>query len=98
MPIQQQPNFTQRMHDQSRLPYHICAELIRTSRSKDYRKLGILAEKHLLTGDESESLKEYGLTVQDCFVDDLDAAGKDLVQAIFNAWNERLGTGMFNVR
>ncbi len=90
-------NEAQILHEQSGLAYHVCAELLGAFRRKDNRKLAIIAEKHLLTAAQNETLKDYGMTIFDCFADDLDVSGTDLAAAIFGDWNARLRSEIFLV-
>jgi tripartite-type tricarboxylate transporter receptor subunit TctC len=93
-------NEAQILHEQSGLAYHVCAELLGAFRRKDTRRLAIIAEKHLPTASQNETLKEAGLTIFDCFATLEGTFGTyqaDLSAAIFAEWNDRLGRELFLV-
>jgi len=85
----------ERMHRFSGLSYDVCANIISAISRKDYTSLAKSVEKHLLTGDQSEQLKDFGLTVFDILLGSYDEVASGIVQNIFDDWNQRFGTTVF---
>jgi hypothetical protein len=84
-----------RMHLHSRFPVGVCLQFLNAFYQNDNRKLAIVAEKHLLNGDQNEGLKERGLTIYDTIIGDVEAYDTGFVTAMFAEWNEVLGEKLF---
>jgi len=88
----------QRIQEQTRLPYNVCSQLVSASKRGDKRLLAIVAEKYLLTGEQSELLKESGLTVFDC-IDGTHIGTRDvgIAETVLGNWNDYLGADIFPI-
>ena len=95
--IQTESDQAYMMQRNSNLSQSICKQLASADKGKDTRRLAILVEKHLLSGEDSELLKENGLTILDCITGSLDQAGIALAESIVEGWNRYLGVTLFNV-
>lgn len=83
------------MHQHSRLTLHTTLQIVTAFFQSDNRKLAIQAEKHLLSADQNEGLKERGLTIYDCIIGEVEAYDTGFVTEMFAEWNERLGEKIF---
>jgi hypothetical protein len=91
-------NDAQHMHDQTRLPLTVCSQLISASKRGDKRLLAILAEKYLLNGQQSETLKENGLTVFDCIDGEhFGTRSVEVAEAVLGDWNDYLSADIFPI-
>lgn len=88
-------HLAKKMHHHSGLSYEVCADIVSAIHRKDYVTLSKNIEKYLLTSDQSESLKECGMTVTDVIVGSYDEVLSGLVQGILDVWNDRFGTKIF---
>lgn len=73
----------------------ICQQI--ATRGRRYRLLAIDTEKYLLTGEQSEALKERGLTVFDVIVGNYADSDVGFVDETKTDWNERMGCSAFKL-
>lgn len=72
-------------------------QLSRTVSGKRYRQFAIESEKHLLTREQSEGLKERGLTVFDAIVGNYTEADVGFINEIKTDWNAQMGYPAFKL-
>ena len=72
-------------------------QLSRTASGKRYRQLAIESEKHLLTGEQGEGLKERGLTVFDAIVGNYAEADIGFINETKTDWNAQMGYPAFKL-
>ena len=85
-----------RFYAASGLPLNICQSLALYVNNKNRKQLAIFAEKNLLTEDQSEGLKERGLTILDAVEGGFGTNDEEFVYEMFGEWNERLGEPVYS--
>jgi hypothetical protein len=85
-----------RFYAESGLPLNICQSLALYVNNKNRKQMAIFAEKHLLTEDQSEGLKERGLTILDAVEGGFGTYYEEFVYDMFGEWNERLGEPVYS--
>src|ERR1700722_20140333 len=90
-----QHNIAEEMRRHSGLSRHVCQQILNAANRNDYRRLGIEAEKHLMTGEQSEGMKERGLTVFDVVTGEYEIYDSGFADGTKEEWNERLGQSIF---
>lgn len=79
--------------------YILSNYFLSAARMNNLTRLAILAEKNLLTGDESEELKNRGLTVLDALEGKFDwEYDYGTINQLLNTWNNRLGAEIFIIK
>ncbi len=80
----------------SRLPLETASHIYGAWKNRNLVQLIILVEKHLLTGEQSETLKDNGLTVSDVVLQNYDLDSYAVVEWIIREWNVRLAYNLFD--
>ena len=83
------------MSSVSRIPYTTASHFVGAFKSNNLVQLSILAEKHLMTAEQSETLKDNGLTVSDIVTNSYDVDSYAVAQWITREWNDALGYRIF---
>lgn len=79
--------------------YILSNYFLSAARMRNTKRLAMLAEKHLLTGDENEELKRRGLTVLDALEGKFDVDyDYSTVNQLLDTWNARLGAEIFIIK
>ena len=86
-----QKDQAERVSRRARISYIAATQILSAERQNNYRQLAIHIENYLVNGEQSETLKNMGLTIFDCLVGDYEWYNKPEVEGLIDDWNARLG-------